>query len=188
MRKLILLIMVVLVVGVSLHGQTPQGEFRGYFQNVSNFDFQSGSPSFDISGEGFNGGGFGFVFNLNDWLGFFTETNFLTGVEQGSLSLKLINQSQGIKVTARELGPVNVYAKGGIGFSRFLFDTGSGETIRYQTGFSTGGGVDFRISDPMAFFVEGNLLTFSLPNITNVSDRDKWDSSLGTSVGVAFFF
>jgi hypothetical protein len=168
--------------------QASQGEFRGYYQHIANFDFQSGSPDFDITGDSFNGGGFGFVFNLNEWFGLYSESTFLTGVEQQGLDLKLFNQIQGAKLTAREVGPFNLYAKGGIGFTRFVFDSQGSEFVQYQTSFAGGGGVDILFSENFAIFVEGNLLSFSLPNLTGVENRDKWDSAFGTTVGVVLSF
>jgi hypothetical protein len=152
MKRLILSFALIGGMAGSTLAQPPQGELRAYYQRLGSFEFRSGSPQFDIMDKSFNGGGFGFVMNLKDWLGFFTETNFLGGVEQGTIRLSLINQIQGVKLTAREIRSPNLYAKGGIGFTRFVFAIGGQDTVRYQTSFIAGGGVDFMFNEGMAIF------------------------------------
>lgn len=190
MRRLIGL----LVLGFSLTplwGQDePSGEFRAFYSTIQSFDFDSGAGVFRVSDDAFHGGGFGFVFNLTPWFGLYSDTVFYGGVEDSNsnIGLKLINQTQGAKLTARELGDFNLYGKAGMGFTRFVFDVAQGEAVYYQTSFQLAGGVDIPIREGTYFYVEAGRSILSLPNLTNLPGRDKWSGSLGLTAGIAFAF
>ncbi len=168
----------------------PSGEFRAFYSTIPSFDFDSGAGLFRVSGDGFHGGGFGFAFNLTPWFGLFSDTEFFGGVKDSNsnIGLKLINQTQGAKFTARELGNVNLYGKAGMGFARFVFDVAQQEAVYYQTSFLLAGGVDVPISESMYLYVEAGRRILSLPNLTNLPERDKWSGSLGLTTGIAFAF
>lgn len=174
--------------GLSLAQSSPQGEIQLYYQSVQGFDFDSGTPLFSISDEDFQGGGFGFVYNLNSWFGLWSQSTFFGGVEQNEISLKLINQMQGVKLTARDLGPINLFGKGGMGFTRFVFETPTFETVRFGTSFNFGGGIEYVLKEGLLLIVEGTQMSMSLPDISGLPDRDKWDSNLLVTVGIAFQF
>jgi hypothetical protein len=173
---------------LALAQEFSEGELHVFYQRVQNFDFNSGDPSFSFSGKGFNGGGFGFVYNLNAWAGIFTQMSFLGGVEQGGLKMRMINEAQGLKLTKREVGPLNLYAKGGIGFVRHVFSVQGSETADYGTSFVFGGGTEVKIKEGMALVLDVSNCAISLPQLTYYSDRDKWDSSLMFTTGIAFQF
>lgn len=166
----------------------PQGEFQGFYQRVQGFDFNSGSPSFQVEQANLNGGGLGFVFNLSHWLGFWSQTGFYGGVEQSGIQMKLINEMQGLKLTKRGLGPLAVYAKAGMGFVRYVFEIPNGTAVRYGTSFSYGGGLDIKLSEGMSLLLEATQLSLGLPDITGSRTRDKWDSSVLVTTGIAFRF
>lgn len=168
-------------------------EFQGYYQRVQGFSF---SPTF-VEGfdfpdsEGFNGGGFGLTYNLNHWFGIFSNTSFLGGVEQNNLQMKIINQVQGAKITKRGLGPANFYAKGGVGFIRYVFSSGGEDlAIDYSTSFVYGGGAEIKFKEGMWLVLDLSRLSLGLPNLTgfDVPGRDKWDSSYLITTGVMFAF
>lgn len=189
MKRGLLIVALVVATCSMLYGQAPQGELEVYYQTIQNFDFDSGSPQFSISDEAFHGGGFGFVFYLNDWFGLFSNTSLYGGIEENAIDLKLINQVQGVKLIARDLGIFNVYTKGGIGFARYVFELQNlGETVRYGTSFLAGAGLEVRMSDNIYFLLEGNQTSLSLPDISGSPNRDKWDSTLGFLTGIALQF
>lgn len=188
MKKFLRIVVVWSFCSLILAQDAPSGQLEVFYQRVQGFDFFSGDPGFDIQDQNFNGGGFGFVFSLNDWLGFFSETGLYGGVEQGSLKMKLINQAQGVRVTAREVGPVNFYARGGIGFARYVFETPAFETVRYGMSLIYGGGVEIPLMEGLLLKLDGSRVTQSLPQITSVPDRDKWDSNFILTTGIAFQF
>ena len=189
MRRLFLFLLVVFAGSSLAYAQGPSGEFRLYYQTIRDFNYRTGLPDFEFQGDSFHGGGFGFVYDLNPRLGIYSDTAFLRGPEAGGIKLNLINQVQGIKLTARELGPLNVYAKGGIGFARYIFSaSGSDLGVYWQSNFDLAGGVDFEINDGFYFYIEAKRMVMSLPRLTNVEDRDKWNGSLGLATGIAFRF
>lgn len=189
MKQYLLIAALLVMICPALYGQTPQGEMEVYYQSIRSFDFDSGSPQFLIDDETFHGGGFGFVFYLNDWFGIFSNTSLFGGIEQNAIDLSLINQVQGAKLIARDLGIFNVYTKGGIGFVRFVFDLQNlGETVRYGTSFLAAAGLEVRMSDNIYLLLEGNQTTLSLPDISGSPDRDKWDSTVGFLTGIALQF
>lgn len=189
MKRCLLIAALVMATGSLLYAQAPQGELEVYYQTIRSFDFDSGSPQFSISDEAFQGGGFGFVFYLNDWFGLFSNTSLYGGIEQNAIDLKLINQVQGVKLIARDIGIFNVYTKGGIGFARYVFGLGNlGETVRYGTSFLAAAGLEVRMTDHIYLLLEGNQTSLSLPDISGSPDRDKWDSTVGFLTGIAIQF
>ncbi len=161
---------------------------RGYYQTVRSFDFAPGGNQGAVSGAAFHGGGFGFVIDLSDVLGLYTDSTFLTGVDSNYLQLKLFNQVQGFRATARDVGPVNVYAKAGMGFARWEVNGAYGSGIAYKMSFEYGGGIDAPLSDNLFLFGEFKGSTFALPQLTAFSNRQKWQTSpvVMTGIGIRF--
>ncbi|MGH9338292.1 MAG: outer membrane beta-barrel protein [Acidobacteriota bacterium] len=190
MKRLLIMAPVLLAVCTVGFAQ-PQGEFQFFYQRIQGFDYNAGSGLLIDDGN-FNGGGFGFVFNLNDWFGVYSQSSFFAGAEfaDAGVGVKLINQIQGAKVTARELGPLNVFAKGGVGFIRFVFDLEqfNQEQVRFATGFNYGGGIEFPIGESLFINLELGQLIMSLPQITNDPNRDRWDNTVVISTGASFHF
>jgi hypothetical protein len=192
MKRLLIVVTVLLFVGNLCLAQPEYSEveFQGFYQRIQGFDFQSGAVGFEFENEGFNGGGFGFVYNVSPWLGIFSQTSFLAGVEQSGIKLRFINQTQGAKVTKRGLvgESVNVFAKGGIGFVRHVFDAFGQQSIDYGTSFTGGGGTEIKLQEGMWLMLDLSRTSLGLPRLTNVPGRDKWDSSWAITTGVSFQF
>ncbi|RPJ59939.1 MAG: hypothetical protein EHM23_12210 [Acidobacteria bacterium] len=161
-------------------------EFSGFYQRVQGFDFQ-GVQGFEFESEAFNGGGFGFVYNLNPFFGIFSQTSFLGGVEQSNVKLRFINQAQGVKLTKRS-DKINVFGKGGIGFVRHVFDFSGQESVDYGTSFLLGGGTEIKIQEGMWLMLDLSRNVMGLPQLTINPDRDKWDSNWIITTGVSFQF
>lgn len=188
MRRWMVLAVLFGLVLASAHAQAPQGQLELFYQRIQGFDFNSGSPAFDIRDESFNGGGFGFVYHLTPWLGLWTHTSFYGGVRQNEITLKLINQVQGLRVSAPGAGPVTLYGKGGLGFARYVFTVPGAEGVRVGTTFNFGGGAEFELRPGMFFQLEASRMTLSLPNLTNLPDRDRWDGVALITAGIGFQF
>lgn len=188
MRRLIGILVLSLCCTPLFAQDEPTGEFRLFYSTLQGFDFDSGSPTFQIADDSFHGGGFGFVFNLNPWFGIYSDSQFYAGVKAAGLDLKLINQMQGVKLTARQLGGLNLYGKAGMGFARFVFSFPQGESVSYQTSFNLAGGLDIKLSDGFYVYGEVGRTALSLPNLTGLSNRDKWDGNLALTTGIAFMF
>ncbi len=195
MKRFVAVAFVLLFTGTLLQAQPEfsEVEFQGYYQRVQGFTFSpTGVQGFDFpDSEGFNGGGFGINYNLNHWFGIFSNTSFLGGVEQNDLQMKIINQVQGAKITKRGFGPANFYAKGGVGFMRYVFSSGGQDlAIRYSTSFVYGGGTEIKFKEGMWLVLDLSRLSLGLPNLTgfDFEGRDKWDSSYVITTGVMFSF
>jgi hypothetical protein len=194
-RWMVLLVLLWLCSGMALaQPEYSEVEFHAFFQSVQGFDFYSGfqlgGPLFAVENRGFYGGGMGFNFNLNHWLGIWQQMGFYSGIRQGDLQLRFINEVQGVKVTHRNLGPVNVYAKGGIGFVRHVFSLrGVGDlAVNYGTSLVYGGGTEIPFREGMVWVIDVSRLTMGLPRISNDPARDKWDHNFLITTGVAFQF
>ncbi len=187
MKRLVLLTAMLTLGSPSLFAQMDHGEMRGYFQTVRSFDYRPGVSQLDISGDSFNGGGFGFVVDLGPVLSLYTNSSFLSGVDNNYLQLKLFNQVQGFKATARDVGPVDFYAKAGIGFARWDL-RGFVNGIAYKMSLEYGGGIDVPVSENVFLFGEFMESTLSLPQLTQSPDRQKWQTSptIGTGIGIRF--
>lgn len=189
MRRLVFLSAVWLTFGSAAYAQLGGGgEFRIFYQTIQSFDFDAGGGYLIADSEAFHGGGFGFVFGLNDWFGIYTDTTFLGGVDTDYFDMKLISQVQGAQFTWGDRDSVNLYGKAGIGFARFVIDVYGYEDVWYQSQFDFGGGATVPITEGMHWFGELKMSLLSLPNLTGSPDRDKWSPSPTFSTGVLFRF
>jgi hypothetical protein len=197
-RWFVLLMLLWLASGLALAQQQDYSEveFLGFYQRVQGFDFFSGQdvggPLFSVADRGFSGGGMGFTFNVNHWLGIWQQVGFFTGVKQSGLQLRMINEVQGVKLTRRNPAgiPVAVYTKAGIGFVRHVFSMeGAGDlAVRYSTSLAYGGGAEIPFREGMSIVLDLSRLTMGLPQISADPARDKWDSNYLITTGVVFRF
>ena len=174
-----------LVFGLCLAQDYSEVEFQGFYHRVQGFDIED-APGFSFEGEGFNGGGFGFVYNVNPYFGIFSQTSFLGGVEQSGLSLKFINQAQGVKLTKRS-DAINVFGKGGVGFVRHVFEIGGQEFVDYGTSFVLGGGTEIKLQEGMFLLLDFSRYITGLPRVS-LAQEDGWDSTWMITTGISFQF
>ncbi len=187
MRLLITVVVLSLAGSLCLAQQEfSEVEFQGYYQRVQGFDFQ-GVQGFEFQDKGFNGGGFGFVYNLNPFFGIFSQTSFLGGVEQSGLRLRFINQAQGVKLTKRS-DKINVFGKGGVTIVHHVFDFGGQESGDTTMGFLFGGGTEIKLQEGMWLMLDLSRNIMGLPQLTLDNNRDKWDSNWIITTGISFQF
>ncbi len=188
MKNILVAAVVLFGVGTAMAQSFPQGELQVFYQGNRSFDYRSGSPAFDIRDAGLKGGGFGFAYNITGVFGLWQQMGFYTGVKQGGLDLNLINEMQGLLVTKRDVGPFNFFAKGGVGFTRYVFEQPGFTLVSYGQTFSYGGGAQIRLSPGFHLLLELNQMAMGLPDITGARDRAKWDSNLLITTGIAIHF
>jgi len=165
-----------------------QSGIQLFYQRDQGFDFRSGSAAFDVQSVHLNGGGFGFDYGITDWFALWSQVAFYSGVRQGGISMNLINEIQGMKLTSPGKGPFRVYAKGGVGFTRYIFEFPGFRAVDYGQAFNYGGGLQIKVSGGMSLILEATQLAVSLPNLTGAPGRDKWDASTLFTTGIAFHF
>jgi hypothetical protein len=191
-RLLIALIAVGLAAGVCLaQPEYSEMEMQAFYQRVQGFDFRSGVQGFEFQDAGFNGAGFGFVYNFKHYVGLFQQTSFLGGVEQSGVKLRMINATQGIKLTKRGLAneKLNLYTKAGIGYVYHIFSVAGQETGDSNMSFSYGGGAEIKMKEGIWLLLDGSRMAMGLPQLTSYEpDRDKWDSSWVFTTGISFQF
>lgn len=100
--------------------QDSKQEIQGVYLRIQGFTFNSGTTDFDIENASINGGGYAFVYHITEKFGLFQQMGFFGGAEQNGLKVKLITEFQGMQVN-KKTGPLILYAKGGLGFTRYIF-------------------------------------------------------------------
>ncbi|MBZ5496533.1 MAG: hypothetical protein LAP85_09020 [Acidobacteriia bacterium] len=187
MKRFVILAVWLCSSGICL-AQDYTGELQLTYQRVQSFTFNSGSSFFNVDGAALNGGGFGFVYNITNKFGLFQQMGFFGGVEQNGLKIRMITELQGVRLTAHK-GPFDFYAKGGLGFTRYVFEVSGGTAgVDSHLALVYGGGTEFRIPGGLFMIIDASRLTMGLPNLTNLPGRSKWSNSFLLSTGVAFRF
>ncbi len=165
-------------------------EIYGFFQGYRNFDFKTGSEveGANIRKAIMRGGGFGVAQNLASWFALWTQFSFWGTTETEILSIRIINNLQGLRYQTRQYGPFRFYGKGGIGFTNYginVLGNSGGET---KISFGYGGGAQIWMADYVGVFVDGSHVIMGVPNISDLEGRDKWDSGLTLTTGLAVRF
>jgi hypothetical protein len=169
--------------------QQQSGELQGFYQRINSFDMKyGGGPTpYDIKGQAFNGLGYGFVFNISDKFGLYQQMGFFfSGVGQGGIDIKLITEFQGMQLTKTK-GRVDLFARGGVGFSRYVFNRNS---VFYSMAFQYGGGIEIQLKQGIFMLIEVTGISMGVPDVTGYDfpDRTKWNTSLVIGPGIAIHF
>ncbi len=168
--------------------QDANTEIAGYYQQYRNFSFNTGISDLDIPATKLTGGGFSLTQNFAPWFGLWTQFNFYGSVEQPNLRIRVINNQQGPRWQTRQYGPFRFYVKGGLGFSHYSMDTPFGSLGDTKLSLSYGGGVQIWFSKSIGANLDLSQVFMGVPNLTNLEGRDKWDSGLTFSPGLAIRF
>lgn len=171
---------------VCAEGET---EITGFYQRYHDFSYQVGLPVFDFEPRSLAGGGFSLAQNIAPWFAMWTQFSFYGSTENNvGLRVRLINNQQGIRYQTKNYGPLRLYAKGGLGFSRFSIDTGQGSLGDTKFSAAYGGGAHVWLHDHVGINLDVSHVLTGLPNLTDLDTREKWDSGLVYTTGLTFRF
>lgn len=160
-------------------------EITGFYQQYKDFSFNTGLSEFDFPATKLTGGGFSLAQNLAPWFSLWTQFSFYGSIEQSSgLSLRIIHNLQGPRWQTREYGPVRFYVKGGLGFANYRFSFGSNTKLS----LAYGGGVQVWAGKAVGVTLDVSHVMMGVPNLTDLEGRDKWDSGLAFTPGIAIRF
>jgi hypothetical protein len=164
-------------------------EITGYYQQYRNFSFKLGSSDdFDYSADKLKGVGFTVAQNIAPWFALWTQLTIYGTLEQPDKSVRIIHNLEGIRYQTQLHGPFRFYAKGGLGFSYYSFNiqgTGLSGT-KFSAGY--GGGTDIWLSKNFGLVLDVTHVLMGLPNLTDLSGRDSWDSGLTYTTGLTVRF
>ncbi len=184
--KGLLLIAVILGVGVCASAQEGT-EIHGFYQGYRDFSYRTGIEELDIADAKLSGGGFGFAYNLAPWFAMWTQFSFFGTVEQptSSMSARLISNLQGFRFQTQQYGPIRIYGKAGLGFANHNLNIQGSQFGSTKFSFGYGGGVQIWLSGSFGLNLDASHLIIGLPNLTDLPEREKWDSGLTFTTGVA---
>ena len=184
-----MLLLLILCSAVFASAQEHNTEILGFYQGYQDFSFNTGYEPIDISKTKLNGGGFEVAQNLAPWFAFWTRFSFYGSAERaGIFSARMFNNLYGLRYQTEDFGPFRVYGKVGLGYSNYsmnLQGNGFGET---KFSFAYGGGVQIWMSEHFGTVLEATHNINGLPNVTDLDAREKWDSGLTLSAGLAVRF
>ncbi len=188
--KCFLLAATILCGTVCASAQDTSTEIQGFYQTYRDFRFKTGIDSLDIPNTSLSGGGFTLAQNLASWFAFWSQTTFYGSAEQTYIKARVINNLQGIRYQTKLYGPLQFYAKAGVGFSHISFKYVSGGDIggEYKFSASYGAGAQIWMSDNFGIVLDASHLMMGMPNLTGMPGRDKWDSGLTLTTGFALRF
>jgi hypothetical protein len=187
--RCLLLLSLMLSAGIYASAQEST-EIHGFYQVYRDFSFRTGIAELDIENVKLNGGGFGFAYNLAPWFAMWTQFSFFGTVEQpaSAMSVRVINNLQGFRFQTQQFGPLRLYGRAGLGFSNYSMNiqgSGYGDT---KFSFGYGGGVQIWLSRSIGLNLDASHVIMGLSNLTDLPDREKWDSGLAFTTGVALRF
>jgi hypothetical protein len=183
-----LLIAMFLCGTISAQAQGQSTEIQGYYQTYRNFSFKTGVSELDIPETRLNGGGFTIAQNLAPWFAMWTQLTFYGSAEQPNNKVRIINNLQGLRWQTKLYGPFQFYAKGGMGFTHYSMDIMGSGFGEYKFSVSYGGGAFVWATEHFGIVLDATNTTSGMPNLTDLSNRDKWDSGLTLSSGLAIRF
>ena len=172
-------------------------EITLYYQQHRNFNFKTGQDGWDFDKTRLSGGGFSIAHNLAYWFAIWTQLSFYgTATQEGSLydnmgyeypkSVRIIHNLEGIRYQTRQYGPLQLYGKAGVGIVHFnLFDGAWSET-KFSAGY--GGGANIWMHKNIGITLDVSHHLMSLPNLTDLDSREKFDSGLAYTTGLTFRF
>jgi hypothetical protein len=190
--KYLLLITAILCGTAYAPAQEQSTEIQGFYQTYKDFSFKVGEgyELLDIPNTRLGGGGFTIAQNLASWFAVFSQTTFYGSVEGTYLKARVINNLEGLRWQTKRHGPLQAYVKAGLGFSHISLDYVSGEDIggEIKFSYSLGGGAFIWMSDNFGLVFDASHTAMGMPNLADLPGRDKWDSGLTLTTGLAIRF
>ena len=177
-------------------------EITGYYQQYRDFSFKtgfsdSGSSTYDINPTRLSGGGFSVAHNLAEWFAIWMQLSIYGTVDQPAMSVRVINELQGIRYQTKQYGLFRFYGKGGAGFTRYSM---AAKFLGYEFGstkFSAayGGGVNVWLNKNIGITLDVSHILNAMPNFEDLfyddvklPGRDKFDSGMSYTTGLTFRF
>jgi hypothetical protein len=189
-NSFLLLPMILCAVTICSAQDNQNTEISGFYQQYRDFSYKlSGTAtSYDVPATTLKGGGFIFAQNLAPWFAFWSQTSIFGSVGQTSaLSIRAINNLEGARWQTKQHGPFRLYVKGGLGFSHFTLG-GAVDGSDTKLSLAYGGGAQAWFSRSVGLFGDLSHILMGLPNLTDADGRDKWDSGLTLTTGLAIRF
>lgn len=184
----ILLAAIVLFGSISAQAQEQSTEIQGFYQTYRNFSFKTGVDELDIPETNLNGGGFAIAQNLAPWFALWTQLTFYGSAEQTYNKVRIINNLQGLRWHTKLYGPLQLYVKGGLGFTHYSMDVAGSSFGEYKFSLAYGGGAFIWATDHFGIVLDATHTSSGIPNLTDISGRDTWDSGLTLASGLAVRF
>lgn len=164
-------------------------EIQGFYQGYQDFSFKTGFEPIDIAETKLKGGGFEVAQNLAPWFAFWTRFSFYGAAEQpGIFRARMFNNLYGFRYQTEQYGPFRVYGKVGLGYSNFSMDLQGSSGGETKFSFAYGAGAQIWMSEHVGAVLEASHNINGLPNVTDMEAREKWDSGLTLSAGLAVRF
>jgi hypothetical protein len=163
-------------------------EITGFYQRYHDFNYNAGEDAYNIAATPLQGGGFSIAHNLAKWFAVWTQVSVYGTIQNNestdtAYTLRVINNLEGIRYQ-KDYGPLRLYGKAGLGFSHFGFGFDYSETK-----FSLGYGVGAQLwHDHFGVVLDISHITMGVPKLLDVDNRDKWDSGLVYTTGIAVRF
>jgi hypothetical protein len=180
-----LVLLVILVAAVPAFAQERNTEIQGFYQTYGDFSFNPGEgvPILNVPDTRLNGGGFNLAQNLAPWFAMWTQLSFFGSVDAPPSRVRIINNLQGMR-WQKNYGPLRLYGKFGLGFSHFNFEDVGGN-VKFSASY--GGGVQVW-ADWIGVSFDASQVFMGVPHLFEADGRDKWDSGIALTTGVAFRF
>jgi len=188
--RCLLFLPMVFFCAVFASAQEQNTEIQGFYQSYHDFSFKTGLSDYDIPSTKLEGGGFVVAQNLAPWFAFWTQFSFYGYAEAPNTRARLFNNLYGIRYQTEQHGPFRLYGKAGLGYTNYRLDVvglGSGLSDTAFS-FAYGGGLQIWMSEHFGAVLDAAHTINSLPNLTNSPDREKWDSGLTFTAGLAVRF
>jgi hypothetical protein len=185
--KGVLLVSMVLCTAVRVFAEG-ETEITGFYQQYRNFEFKIGVSEFDFPPSRLQGGGFMIAQNLAPWFAMWTQFSFYGSVEHSGIKVRILNNLEGIRYQTKNYGPFRLYAKGGLGFSRYSMDIGGNGAGDTKFSVAYGGGTHIWIQEHFGVVLDVTHVVMGLPNLTDSPSREKWDSGLTYTTGLTIRF
>jgi hypothetical protein len=163
-------------------------EIQGYYQTYRNFSFKTGASDFDIPSTALNGGGFAVAQNVAPWFAMWTQLTIYGTANSPNNTVRIIHNLEGVRWQTKKHGPLQLYAKFGMGFAHYGMNVGGNSIGDTKFSLGYGGGAVIWASEHCGLVLDASHSLMSLPNLTDLSGRDKWDSGLAFSTGIAVRF
>ena len=178
-------------------------EITGYYQQYRDFSFKTGfsdseSSTYDLSPTRLSGGGFSVAQNLAEWFAIWMQLSIYGTADQPAMSVRVINELQGIRYQTKQYGPFRFYGKGGAGLTRYSMAVNFLNGFEFgSTKFSAayGGGVNVWLNKNVGITLDVSHILNAMPNFEDLyyddvkfQGRDKFDSGMSYTTGLTFRF